>query len=131
MKLTEEGALRACAAMMNTIDVAKLSGLLTEEFHYSSPWVLTEIESGQQYVDYITPKLKTVKKSGILVWAEMAVLDRGFLGPCVMLAQGDKINSVALVFAKVGQRGVIQLNMCEAPSPDSARCTGDHPKQCG
>lgn len=128
MKLTEEDALRAYAAMMNTLDVAKLSGLLADEFHYASQWVFAEIESRREYVDYITPKLEAVKKSGSKVWAEMAVLDQEFPGPCVVLAQGNKSNLVALVLAKVGESGVIRLDMCGAPSPHSARRTGDYPK---
>lgn len=128
MKLTEEDALRAYAAMMNTLDVAKLSGFLVDDFHYASQWVFAEIESKQEYVDYMRPKLEAVKKSGSKVWAEMATLDQGFPGPCVVLAQDDKSNLVALVLAKVGESGIIRLDMCGAPSPHSARRTGDYPK---
>ena len=128
MKLTEEDALRAYAAMMNTLDVAKLSGLLVDNFHYASQWVFSEIESRQEYVDYMTQKLETVKKSGGKVWAEMAILDQEFRGPCVVLAQDDKSNLVALVLAKVGESGIIRLDMCEAPSPHSKRRTGEYPK---
>lgn len=39
MSLTAEGALRAYATMMNTLDVSGLEPLLADDFHYASQWV--------------------------------------------------------------------------------------------
>lgn len=85
-RLTEEGALREYAAMMNTLDPLKLKGLLADDFKYSSQWVFAEIESGQAYIDYIAPKLEAIKSSKVTVWAEMAILEMEMPGPCVVMA---------------------------------------------
>ena len=126
--LTTEDALRAYAAMMNTLDVSRLEPFLPDDFRYASQWVFSEIESKPAYLDYIAPKLQTVKSNGSRVWAEMAWLDREIPGPCVVLSQGEKENLVALVLAKVENGQIKRLDMCGAPSPHSARRTGEYPK---
>lgn len=125
--LSEEAALRAYAAMMNTLDVSKLKDLLADDFRYSSQWVFEEIESGRAYADYISEKLEAVRASGAKVWAEMATLENELPGPCVVMAQGDKSNLVAVVLAKVEGQKLKRLDMCGAPSPHSARRTGEYP----
>ncbi|MFY9183546.1 MAG: hypothetical protein WBJ45_10600 [Limnohabitans sp.] len=91
MSLTVEEALRAYATMMNTLDASCLAPLLADDFHYASQWVFVEIESKSEYLEYITPKLEAIRKSGAAAWAEMGWLDREFTGPlgmaaCVILA---------------------------------------------
>ena len=125
--LSIETALRAFASMMNTLDSSKLEPLLAVDFHYASQMVFAEIESKQEYLDYITPKLETVRASGSKVWAEMATLTHGFPGPCVVLAQGDKENLVAVVLAKVRGDFIERIDMCIVPTPQSAKRTGDYP----
>lgn len=125
--LSIETALRAFASMMNTLDSSKLEPLLAVDFHYASQMVFAEIESKQEYLDYITPKLETVRASGSKVWAEMATLTYGFPGPCVVLAQGDKENLVAVVLAKVRGDFIERIDMCIVPTPQSAKRTGDYP----
>lgn len=69
-RLGREEALRAYAAMMNTLDASRFMSLLDEDFHYASQWVFNEIESKQEYLEYITGKLKAFGASGLKVWAE-------------------------------------------------------------
>lgn len=125
--LNLEGALRAYASMMNTHNLKELEPYLAEDFHYASQWVFAEISSKQQYVDYIKPKLAAVKASGSVVWAEMGHLDLEFPGPCVVLAQGDKENLIAIVLAQVDNGRIVRLDMCGAPSPWSAQRSGKYP----
>jgi ADP-ribosylglycohydrolase len=125
--LTEEQALRAYARMMNTLNVSEISGLLADDFHYASQWVFDEIESKTAYLDYISPKLDAIFKSGGAVWAEMASLDREFPGPCVIMAQGDRDSLVAVVLAKVKSGKIKRLDLCAAPSPQSAKRSGIYP----
>jgi hypothetical protein len=125
--LSIETALRAFASMMNTLDSSKLEPLLAVDFHYASQMVFDEIESKQEYLDYITPKLATVRASGSKVWAEMATLTHCFPGQCVVLAQGDKENLVAAVLVKVRGDFIERIDMCVAPPPQSAKRTGDYP----
>lgn len=122
-----EEALRAYAAMMNTLDSSKLNHLLSMDFHYASQMVLSEIESKQEYLDYINPKLKAIKSSGTSVWAEMGRLTNSFPGPCVVLAQGNKDNLVAVVLAKVKGEFIERIEMCIVPTPQSAIRSGDYP----
>jgi hypothetical protein len=125
--LTIEEALWAYAAMMNTGDVSILEPLLAEEFHYASQRVFAEIESKAEYMAYIKPKLAAVRASGGRVWAEMGELDCDFPGPCVVLAQGDQDNLVALVLAQVDAGRITRLDLCIAPSPHLAKRTGEYP----
>ena len=131
MSLTAEQALRAYATMMNTLDAACLAPLLADDFHYASQWVFAEIESKREYLEYITPKLEAIRKSGATAWAEMGWLDREFPGPCVVMAQGGKDNLVAVVLAKIEDGKIKRLDLCGAPSPHSARRTGDYPGRTG
>jgi hypothetical protein len=127
MTMTVEDALRAYAKMMNTLDTSHLEPLLADDFHYASQWVFSEIESKQDYLEYIVPKLTTIKQSGNATFAEMGWLDQEFLGPCVVLAQRDKDNLVAVVLAKLEDGKIKRLDICGAPSPHSARRTGEYP----
>ena len=127
MSLTTEQALRAYAAMMNALDVSCLEPLLADDFHYASQWVFAKIESKSDYVKYIVPKLDAIRKSGAPPWAEMGWLDREFPEPCVVMAQGDRDNLIALLLAKVENGKIQRLDLCGASSPHSARRTGDYP----
>lgn len=131
MSLMKEQALRAYATMMNTLDVSCLAPLLADDFHYASQWVFAEIESKPAYLEYIVPKLDAIRKSGAVAWAEMGWLDREFPGPCVVMAQGDKDNLLAVVLAEVEGGKIKRLDLSGAPSPHSARRTGDYPGREG
>jgi hypothetical protein len=125
--LTVEAALRAYASMMNTLDASKLEPLLSADFHYESQMVFDEIESKQEYLDYIKPKLEIIRASGTKVWAEMATLVHSYPGPCVVLAQGEKENLVAVVLVKVKDDFIERIDMCVVPTPQSAERSGEYP----
>lgn len=125
--LSKEDALRAYAWMMNTLDASRLEPLLAKDFHYASQWVFSEITSKADYLVYIMPKLEAIRSSGAEVLAEMGVLDRELPGPCVVMAQGNKDNLLAVVLATVENGKIKRLDMCGAPSPFSAFRTGDYP----
>ena len=127
MSLTAEGALRVYPTMMNTLDSLCLELLLADDFHYSSQLVFAEIESKSPYLDYIAPQLEAIRKSGATAWAEMGWLDREFPGLCVVMAQSDKNNLRAVVLAKVEGGKIKRLDLWGAPSPHSARRTGEYP----
>lgn len=129
--LSKEQALRAYASMMNTLDTSRLEAFLADEFHYSSQWVFAEIESKATYLEYIVPKLEAIRESGAAVWAEMAWLGSEFPEPCVVMAQSDKDNLVAVVLAKVEDGKISRLDLCGAPSPHSAHRTGEYPGRTG
>jgi hypothetical protein len=84
--LEVETALRAYASMMDTLVSSKLESLLAEDLHYTPQMVFSEIESKQEYMAYMKPKLEAVRRFGDKVWVEMGRLETGFPGPCVLLA---------------------------------------------
>ncbi len=129
--LTKEAALHAYASMMNTLDVSHLEPLLADDFHYTSQWVFAEIESKAEYVEYITGKLKAIRRSGARAWAEMGLLESEVPGPCVVMAQGDQNNLVAIVLAKVAGSKITRLDLCGVPSPHSASRSGVYPGRTG
>ena len=126
-ELTQVQALEAYAAMMNTLDASKIEPILAEDFHYSSQWVLTDITSKGEFLDYITPKLEAIRASGSQVWAEIGELTREIPGPCVVMAQGEKDNLLCVMLAKVEGGKLKSLSMCGAPSPHDAIRSGLYP----
>ena len=131
MSLTIEQALTAYATMMNRLNAAYLEPLLADDFHYASQWVIAEIESKSAYLNYIEAKLEIIRKSGPVVWAEMGSLERELPGPCVVMAQGDKEDLLAVVLAEVEGGKIKRMDLCFAPSPYSARRTGIYPGRTG
>lgn len=125
--LSKEDALRAYAKMIHHSSVEHLEPLLADNFNYASQWVLQEITSKQQYLDYIRPKLESIKSSGTRVWAELGELDTYPQGPCLVVAQGEKDNLVATVLVEVAGDKIQRFDMCQIPPPQSARRTGEYP----
>ena len=123
-RLTKKDALRAYAAMWNTLDVSKLEPFLADDFRYVSQVSFTDIESKQQFLEYLAA---TLQATGSSVWAEMGCLDEDFpFGPCVVVAQGGR--RVGLVLAEVRNGMIRELSWCIIPPPESARRTGEYPQ---
>lgn len=111
--------LEAYARMINMLDPSQFEPLLEDDFCYASQNVFEEITSKSQFMAYIAGKLKTLGSMGgkAKVWAELGYLRRGFPGPCVVLAQGEKKDLIAVVLAKVENRKLLRLDLCIVPSP--------------
>lgn len=128
MMLTPTDALRAYAKMMNTLSVDALEPILDDNFVYESQAVFTALESKQDFLDYMRPKLDTVKSSNAVVFAEMGMVDAyGCYQPCVVLAQHRKDNLLALVIAEVKGNRLARLDLCLVPTPDCAERSGEYP----
>ena len=56
-QLTEKDALRIYAKMMHTLDSSEFESFLLEDFSYSSQKVLTDMNSKDEFIKYIRPKL--------------------------------------------------------------------------
>ena len=125
--LTREEVLRAYARAVNRRTVESLEPLLAEGFHYASQMVLDEIESKEEFLEYLAGKLRTIERAGQPVWAEMGELRIEFPGPCVIVAQGTKDNLVGVVLAEVDGERIRRLDMCVVPSPHSAIRSGEYP----
>ena len=127
MELTEVDALRAYAKMINTLSVEPLESLLADDFAYESQTVFQALESRQAFLEYIIPKLQTIRRSNAPVYAEMGtVAADGKNQPCVILAQNDKANLVALVLAKTHGSKLRRLDICIVPPPQVAERSGEY-----
>lgn len=128
MKLTEFTALQAYARMMNTMSTESLEPLLAEDFVYESQNVFQALESKQEFLDYMVPKLKTIARAKATVYAEMGtVAAYGREQPCVILAQNEKNNLVGIVLAKVAGNKLKRLDLCVVPPPEAAERSGEYP----
>lgn len=127
-ELTEGVALRAYAKMINTLSAEPLESILADDFTYESQTVFQALESRHAFLEYIIPKLETIRRSNAKVFAEMGtVLAYGKSQPCVILAQNDKANLVALVLAKTHGGKLSRLDLCIAPPPQAAERSGEYP----
>ena len=128
MELTEFSALQAYARMMNTLSVEPLESLLADDFVYESQTVFQALDSKQDFLDYIIPKLQTIRSSNAPVYAEMGMIAAyGRNQPCVILAQNDKANLVALVLVKTDGNKLKRLELYIVPPPQAAERSGEYP----
>ena len=128
MQLTEDTALRAYAKMMNTLKIEALEPLLADDFTYESQSVFQPLESKQAFLDYMLPKLQTIQRANATVYAEMGtVAAYGRTQPCVILAQNEKTNLVALVLTKTDGKALKRLDLCIVPPPQAAERSGEYP----
>ena len=129
MELTEFDALQAYARMLNMLDAKSFDGILADDFVYESQHVFQPLESKQEFMDYIEPKLKTIARASATVYAEMGtVVANGRNQPCVILAQNEKTNLVGLALAKVEGNKLKRIDLCVVPPPESAERSGEYPR---
>lgn len=116
MQLTAEDALRAFATMINTLEIKHFLPLLTDDFHYASQSVLAEISSKEEFTEYMTAKLETLKHSGIETTAELGHWSAYGGGPCVVLSQDRRPICTAVATLKHGK--LSRIDLCTVPSPE-------------
>lgn len=128
MPLTEVAALWAYARMINRLNAEYLEPLLADDFIYESQHVFQPLESKQAFLDYIRPKLITIRQAKAAVFAEMGTVTAyGKSQPCVILAQNNKANLVGLALAKVDGERLKRIDLCIVPPPQSATRSGEYP----
>ncbi len=120
-------ALIAYAKMINTLDSTEFELLLEDNFFYESQVVMKPISGKKEFIEYIRPKLRTIKISNAVIFAELAELNAYGQKDCVLIAQNAKDNLVAIVYAKVNGSKITRLDMCRVPDPKSALRTGIYP----
>ena len=124
--LSIEDALRAYAKMMHHMSADYLEPLLADDFHYSSAWVEEVLTSKQRYLDYIRPKLESIRRSGDRVWAEMSCLPDS-RGPYLVMAQGDQEEIISTVWAEVAGNKIKRIDMRQADCIDTLGRSGEYP----
>ena len=87
------------------------------------------MESKQEFLDYIYPKLKTIQEANATVFAEMGTVSAYGRAnqPCVVMAQNDRENLTALVLVKLASQLIKRLDICVTPSPKTAQRSGEYP----
>ncbi len=126
-QITEREALSIYARMLHTLDSTEFESFLSEDFSYSSQKVLTDMDSRDEFIQYIRPKLETIKKTKSLVYAELGVCSAYGHTDCLIMAQGDKSNLLGLAYASVDKGKICSLALCVVPTPDSAERSGIYP----
>ena len=126
-QLTEKDALSIYAKMMHTLDSSEFESFLSEDFTYSSQKVLTDMNSKDEFIEYIRPKLEIIKKTKSSVYAELGVCPAYGHSDCLIMAQGDKSNLLGVAYASVEEGKISGLSLCIVPTPDSAIRSGIYP----
>ena len=126
-QLTEKDALSIYARMMHTLDSSEFESFLSEDFSYSSQKVLTDMNSKDEFIEYIRPKLEVIKKTKSAVYAELGVCRAYGHTDCLIMAQGDKSNLLGVAYASVDEGKISGLSLCIVPTPDSAIRSGIYP----
>ena len=85
------------------------------------------MKSRNEFIEYIRPKLETIKKSGSSVYAELGVCQAYGHTDCLIIAQGDKFNLLGVAYASVDKGKICSLALCIVPTPDSAIRSGIYP----
>ena len=72
-QITEKEVLIIYARMLHTLDSSEFELFLSEDFSYFSQKVLTDMNSKDEFIEYIRTKLETIKKSKSPVFAEINI----------------------------------------------------------
>ena len=126
-QITEKEALSIYAKMMHTLDSSEFESYLSEDFTYSSQKVLTDMNSKDEFMEYIRPKLETIKKTNSSVYAELGVCPAYGHADCLIMAQGDKSNLLGVAYASVDKGKISGISLCIVPTPDAAERRGIYP----
>ena len=113
--------------MLHTLDSSEFESFLSEDFLYSSQKVLTDMNSKNEFIEYIRIKLETIKKSKIPVYAELGICPAYGHTNCLIIAQGKKSNLLGVAYASVDEEKISSLSLCIVPTPDSAERSGINP----
>jgi hypothetical protein len=65
--ISAEDFLRKIGRMYSEYATEDIGCHMEPDFRYSSFWVLEEMTSAAQYVDYITGKIQTLKKENVVI----------------------------------------------------------------
>ena len=126
-QITEKDALSIYARMMHSLDSSEFESFLAEDFSYSSQKVLTDMNSRDEFIEYIRPKLEIIKKTKSSVYAELGICPAYGHNDCLIMAQGDKSNLLGVAYASVDEGKITGLALCIVPTPDSAERSGIYP----
>ena len=117
-------ACNLLAHAYNTQNAAFLEKILADDLLYTSQWVLEEMRGKQAFLDYLSAKFRTIRKTGSAVYAELATY-RG--DHCLVIAQGSKSNPVATLIVRTDRSIITEIHMCEVPHYSECEKFGIYP----
>lgn len=127
MRITEKDAAISYAKAWNRLESTDFLALLDDDAHYASQWVLPELENKEAISDYLIGKMKTIKKAGPKVYAELGHIRSGFFGgDCVFLSQGESEKIQAVVLFEVSKNKIRRFDLC-IPELLNVERTGIYP----
>ena len=85
------------------------------------------MNSKNEFIEYIRPKLEVIKKNKNTVYAELGVCPAYGHTDCLIMAQGDKSNLLGVAYASVEEGKISGISLCIAPTPNSAIRSGIYP----
>ncbi len=107
-----ESLLYQLALAYNTLDSDLYASIISEDFKYSSQWVLESLTSKEQFLEYIVPKFENLNRASTRVFAELATFNNE---PALILAQGESANKVCLVLVGIRKEKIATVDLCIAP----------------
>ena len=121
--VSEEDFLRKIEKMYSDYAVEDIGCHMEPNFRYNSFWVLEEMTSAAQYVDYITGKIRTLEKENIVIKTRMMYI-RDWGQPCLVLEQGP--DTEVCLFAERSKNGLIaKMDMMPAGFYKLVPCPGE------
>lgn len=83
------------------------------DFRYSSFWVLDEMASAREYVDYITGKVETLKENNVVIKTRMMhIRDSG--KPCLVLGLKPDAETPGLLVERSANGLIARMDMMPA-----------------
>ena len=102
--ISAEDFLRKIGRMYSEYATEDIGCHMEPDFRYNSFWVFEEMTSAEQYVDYITGKIRTLKKENVVIKTSMMhIWEWG--DPCLLLEQEPDIKTC--LFVKRSKNGLI------------------------
>lgn len=129
----ETETLRRLAKSWNNLDTSFIKHDLADDFTYESQWVLTPIEGGQSFLNYLESKFKAIRRAmqyeTMAVTAELALHPAIQHKPIIVLTQitSKGIRQVSILIT-VEQQKIKRIDVCFIPDPTEAELTGEIPK---
>ena len=103
----EELFLNKLAEAYQIYDASIIEDYLADDMHYASMWVFHEMTSKQEYIDYLTGKLQTLKKNGVRM--ELQIV-QGRMHEKALLVTNDEVSEGRYGFiADFNEEGKVKM----------------------
>lgn len=140
--MNESELVELYAKTWNTLNSAIIEPYLADDVVYESQKIFTPLVGKDAVYDYLQGKMQTIKKTRYKsdVFAEIGycgsqdgnkiqVLSASDFRPCVLMAQGNPDEVIALVLLETEAGKIKRIDICtEVPHPSTATRTGEYPE---